>query len=342
MATDPLGLLMQAWRSFKVQWRRLCPPEVVRPGSGELPKLPELSENSTIDVGDWLHALGNAMGDLSNTSATWWTEILKALDVFYKDYIVASPVGRLSLKPEVYETAILKDSRWVRVDKRAATMILASLPSTVSAEILASRLVGTFQVLTRVIVLYRPGSTAERQQILKGPGESPFSIHSSGSSGWARWRRRAGDVGLTCPDPTILLRGLDGLTKKVLSDHTDLAFRLNMTRYTLDVDTKPSDKGVMDLHQSLLSELAQVAFRGRAKQGSTPSMKTIIQTTSGTTTTGAGDGTTPHEGNGGNKNKMANTPCKFSLRQWLQEGSEVPALPRGRPQAETRTLLDVW
>ena len=257
------------------------------------------------------------MGDLSNTSATWWTEILKALDVFYKDYIVASPVGKLSLKPEVYETVILKDSRWVRVDKRAATMILASLTSTVSAEILASRLVGTFQVLTRVIVLYRPGSTAESQQILKAlespPSASTAAEAVDGLRRWARWRRRAGDVGLTCPDPTILLRGLDGLTKRVLSDHTDLAFRLNMTRYTLEVDTKPSEKGVMDLHQSLLSELEQVAFRGRAKQGSTPSMKTIIQPTSGTTTTGAGDGTTPHEGNGGNKNKMANIPCKFFL-----------------------------
>ena len=317
-SADPMDLLMQGMAQLQSAMAvsmsgKAGEPEVVKPGSGELPKLPDLSENSAIDVGDWIHALGNAMGDLSNTSSVWWAEILKALDVFYKDYIVASPVGKLSLKPEAYETATLKDVRWTRVDKRAATMILASLPNAVSAEILASRLVGTLQVLTRVIVLYRPGSTAERQQILKALESPPSATTATeaveGLRRWARWRRRAGDVGLTCPDPTILLRGLDGLTKKVLGDHSELAFRLNMTRYTLEVDTKPSEKGVMDLHQALLSELEQVAFRGRAKPTNVPSLKTMTATTTGATSSGSGG----VDHGGGNKNKAAGTPCKFFL-----------------------------
>ena len=37
-------------------------PEHVKPGISELPRLPELSETSCIDVGDWLHALHVSYG----------------------------------------------------------------------------------------------------------------------------------------------------------------------------------------------------------------------------------------------------------------------------------------
>ena len=46
-------------------------------------------------------------------------------------------------------------------------MLLASLPEPIRAEVLASRLTGALQVLGRVMVLYRPGSAAERQQVLR-------------------------------------------------------------------------------------------------------------------------------------------------------------------------------
>ena len=46
-------------------------PEHMKPGISELPRPPELSATSYIDVGDWLYALENPMGDLSNSSAAW-------------------------------------------------------------------------------------------------------------------------------------------------------------------------------------------------------------------------------------------------------------------------------
>ena len=76
------------------------------------------------------------------------------------------PMQRLALKPEDYETPELKDPKWSRVDKRAASMLLASVPERVRDEILASRLSGSLALLARVVVLHRPGSVVERQQIL--------------------------------------------------------------------------------------------------------------------------------------------------------------------------------
>ena len=68
------------------------------------------------------------------------------------------------------------------------------------------------------------------------------------------------DVRLQRPDPSVLLRGLDGLTKKPLLDHQDISCRISMLRHTLEVDTRPTEKGVWDLHNALVSEFEQVAY----------------------------------------------------------------------------------
>eukprot|EP00439_Symbiodinium_sp_Y106_P015829 s83_g2.t1 len=256
-------------------------PEHVKPGISELPRLPELSETSCIDVGDWLHALQCPMGDLSNSSAAWW-KVLLCLDRFYDAYLKSSNLTKLSFRPESFASAAIKEDKWSRVDKRATSMLLASLPESVRTEILASRLTGALQVLGRVMVLYRPGSTAERQQIFKAL-ETPAEAANAGEAvyalrRWSRWLHRAGDVGLQRPDPSILLRGLDGIVKKVIKEHIEILFRINMTRYTLEVDVKPSQQAVEDLHRALLSEFEQVAFRGRDKTTEQPTLRTVTMT----------------------------------------------------------------
>ena len=75
-------------------------------------------------------------------------------------------------------------------------------------------------------------------------------------------------MGLQQPGPSILWRGVDNIVKRVLQDYGEIQFRVNMLRYALEVDAKPTLKSVQNLHQSLL---AQVAFRGRQKTTTNPS-----------------------------------------------------------------------
>ena len=87
----------------------------------------------------------------------------------------SSHAGKLALKPGSYESEGLKDPKWARVDKRAAAMILGSVPDTVKSELLSARVIGTLPMLA----LYRPGSVAERQQILKAlenPGTAANAV----------------------------------------------------------------------------------------------------------------------------------------------------------------------
>ncbi|CAE7207099.1 RE1 [Symbiodinium natans] len=235
---------------------------VVKPGLVDLPRLAEASDTSAIDVGDWLHSLMNPMGDLSNSSSSWWHAILTSLEAYYQAYLRASTRDKLSLRPETFACAEVGDSKWSRVDKRAASMILASLPESVRGEVMAARLSGTLQILARVIVLYRPGGAAERQQVLKAL-ESPTVASTpleavEALRRWSRWLR-----GLQPPDSSVLLKGLDMMVRKPITESSEISFRIGILRYNLEVDTKPCTATVKELHQALLSEFEQVAFKGR-------------------------------------------------------------------------------
>ena len=332
-SADPIGMLAQGMVQLQTTMtaslsRANNEVEVVKPGITELPKLADLTETSCLDIGDWLHALECPMGDISNTSSVWWRGILSSLDEYYKAYLESSNMGKLALKVENFASPLVKEPRWSRVDKRATSMLLASVPETVRAEALAMRLTGALQVLGRILVLYRPGSSAERQQILKAL-EAPTPSTNAPEAveqlrKWTRWLRRSEDVGLKSPDASILLRGLDSLVRKPLQDHAEIAFRVNILRYQLEVDTKPTQSAIMNLHSTLLSEFEQVAFKGRGRAGtSVATMKGLSMPTAGSTpstTTTAGTGGEPD----GAKGRAS--PCKFFL---TDNGCRRGIQPRG-------------
>ena len=320
---DPLGALVQGMAQLQTAMSesltsRTKEPEVVKPGLSELPKLADLGQNSAIDVGDWLHGLQNHMGDLSNNSGQWWAEVLTCLSSYYEAYLAASHVGKLTLKAEDYESDYLKNEKWSRVDKRASSMILASVPENVKAEILSTRLVGTLAMLARVVVLYRPGSLAERQQVLRAlesPGQAANAAEAvTELRKWARWLARATDIGVQCPDASVLVKGLDNIVKRVLPEHVDISFRVSMLRYTLEVDTRPTVKGAKDLQQALMSELEQVAFRGRAGNNQQiPSVKAAAVST-GTQATKVDQGQAQGTGSpNGQPKAKAKPACRFFL-----------------------------
>ncbi|CAE7803587.1 RE1 [Symbiodinium sp. CCMP2592] len=289
-------------------------PEQIRPGTtaSELPKLSE-GEMAAINVGDWLHGLSGPMGDLTDGSAQWWSQVLASLEAFYKDYIHASAVKKLQLKADDYAQDMLKEAKWLRVDKRAATMLLQAIPDSIKTEVLANRLQTTLSILARILTIYRPGSAVERQQVLKAL-ESPTTASSPMElvevlRRWARWLKRAQDLALQVPDPSILLRGLDAASRTQLEKHGEVAFRANMLRYSLELDSAPSLISVVKLQSHLLAEFEQIAYRGRTRTTSTttPSMKAMGAAAQ------EGQGGASPKGTGSPSTTATSRPCKFFL-----------------------------
>ncbi|CAE7479613.1 GIP, partial [Symbiodinium necroappetens] len=149
-------------------------PEAIRPGvsGSELPKLPDADEFAAINVGDWLHGLAGPMGDLTDGSSTWWGCVIQSLEEYYKVFLSSTAVKKVQLRAEEFAVPTLADPRWSRVDKRAATMLLQAVPENIKSELLANRLSTTLSILARILTIYRPGSSVERQQVLKAL-ESP-------------------------------------------------------------------------------------------------------------------------------------------------------------------------
>ncbi|CAE7215856.1 GIP [Symbiodinium sp. CCMP2592] len=231
--------------------------------SVEAPKLPEISESSSVDFGDWLYCLEHSMGDLSASSAEWWRMVVKDAQDYYDKYQQADQFARLALKPE--QCTGLQDPKWTRVDRRGASLLIAATPDDVKKEIIASRAKTTLEVLSRLMVLYRPGSAVEKGQLLKKienpePASTPQEAVESLRQ-WLRYYQRARDLRLGTPDPSILVRALDSMLKKPITDNQEITFRMNLLRYHLKVDFAPTEDNVLAVHRAFLAEFEQLGFR---------------------------------------------------------------------------------
>ena len=90
-------------------------------------------------------------------------------------------------------------------------MLLQAVPENIRSELMANRLGTTLAILCRIIVIYRPGSSIERQQVLKalecpGVGTTPLELVEILRK-WSRnWMLRQG------PSWKRTRRSLSGLT----------------------------------------------------------------------------------------------------------------------------------
>ena len=217
--------------------------EMVR-SQTDLHVLPEwTSENAPVDFSDWLLLVSAQMADLSTSSATWWDLTVSEARDWYKKHQFLKPLEKL--KHLARPSAELLAPRWNRLEKRASTMLLRSIPDA------------------------QRGGGQEKQAVLlaiESPAEaSSISEGTHGLRKWLRWKRRAEEVGVTLPDASVLLRGLDRLMGKVLQSNAALNFRIQLARTTLMIDAIPTLSSVEQYAECLLAELDQFSYSARKK-----------------------------------------------------------------------------
>ena len=242
----------------------------------ELPKLVHWDpESGPIDFNDWLALIQPYMEDLADTATEWWSEMLAAVQKWYDDHMSATPLARLTHDCQAPATLALK--KWTRLERRASAMLMSSIPEPLKDEILSSRLVTTFGILCKLYVAYQPGGLAEKSLVLTAlespKEETTLDRGVSGLRKWIRWRRRAKDIGVGVPDPTVLVRGLTKMTKRILAAHPDLAFRISLARNTLLLDSVPNHTTVGQFADHLLAELEQLHLQERKKKEPVPTVQ---------------------------------------------------------------------
>ena len=240
--------------------------ETVKAGFAELPRLGEFSpENGPIELGDWFTIIHPLMSDLSDSSMEWWDLLLKEAREWYEEYMKEIPLNRVNMVPKTPE--VLGVRKWSRLERRAASLIIQAVPETVRDEMIATNTVSAYGAICRLLVVYQPGGLGEKGVVLRAleePVEAatiPEALKSLRK--WLRWRRRASEMNLALPDPTVMMRGLSKMIRKVVETNRELSFRISLARNTLRVDSVPTHGTVQQFAERLLDSGATHPLRAR-------------------------------------------------------------------------------
>ncbi|CAE7279098.1 GIP [Symbiodinium microadriaticum] len=209
----------------------------------ELMKLPEYTaETGAIDFQDYLYLAEQQIATLAAGASDWWAQTLRVAQSAYAEYQTLSPVKRLSVSAVL--TPELRDPKFQKLERKVASLVLASLPKGVRDDLIAYRVQGVHQILYRLMVIFQPGGAQDRAQLLKqldvtesasSPGEAIISIRR-----WFRLLQRARDLGVTLPDESLQVKSLSMIVRRVAEQNSDFKFRLALARTELQVDIRPT------------------------------------------------------------------------------------------------------
>ncbi|CAE7409265.1 GIP [Symbiodinium necroappetens] len=227
--------------------------------STELPALPELSGETGVEFSDWLYVAEQTIGAMSDSASSWYEKTLACVREAYARYQVASPLERLTIGPR--PAPELLEPKWVRLDRKVMTLILAAMPKMVREDAVAHRVSSVAAVLFRLHILYSPGGIAERTAVLKHlEGQSAGDQVVDAIAALRKWKRhltRSQEMHLSVPDGSILLRGLEVTVAACVQKHPEMSFRLSLARNELQLQNRPTQESVMKFYDHLMAELQQ-------------------------------------------------------------------------------------
>ena len=230
--------------------------EELKPVTITLPKLPDLGgQNPGLAAGDWLAQIRPQIADISARAMQWWDNLLDPTMQRYQQWLGSDPITRLNVQPP---TVAEMPPGFMRLEQRVTSLLLQTLPKSLA--MVANRQLGSAQIISKVLKTYQPDALGERQNTLQALTATQTASSSADASAslrlWERHYGRAGELGATLPDPTLMTGALDKIMSKLLQTNPQPTFRLNAFRMQAKADTSPSIETVQQLHQMLLAEVA--------------------------------------------------------------------------------------
>ena len=203
----------------------------------------EGSSDASVVTGDWLARLGPIMRSMSPSAAIWWQQSLQSATDYYNLWLKADPLERLEIKSRAI--AVVRD--WgglALVEERAAVLLLLqAIPADLQSEAVSVRALSTVSLLFLIYSRFQPGGSSEKASILafltqpSVDGSQGVVSNHAALRKWERLYRRCVELGLSPPDPTLLVRALDSLGRVITNKSTHAAFRLSTYRLQSQLDS---------------------------------------------------------------------------------------------------------
>ena len=275
-----------------------------------VPKLPE--PDAAVTAADWIAQVTVIMADLSSGSKDWWALLVSEARAAYEGWAQTPAIERAAIR--AMPSPELGSDKYSRLESRAFSMIHASLPRSIAEELLAERTLDCLSTLFLIMKTFQPGGLQERSRLIEalcspGVGVSPKDVVDRLRS-WTRHYARAASMGVSIPDASVLMKGIDVLSSAQLAKHHQVSFRMSVVRTRLTLDHAPTHSNVKDFAQALQSEFAMLAIAG-VDDGSGKGPKSArISKCEAQEEEGKGGGKA--SGSGDSKQK----PCKY----WFSKG----------------------
>ena len=315
--TEPLQLLVQGMRQLQqVYMGKGETGDSELKGGIELPQMPEVTADSAVSFSDWLYETEQAVGGLSDRAAGWFTMCLKSARETYELYQMSDPLARLTLEP--LRPPELQDEKWSRLERRVLTLLLGTLQRQAKDDAVTHRISSVSGLLFRLHVLYAPGGSAERASILRhleGASGSPNVTETVAAL--RRWRRhlqRADEMHVAIPDPSVLLRAVELMAAKSLEVHSEIKFRLSLSKSQLQLQYRPTLENVLKYYNHVLAELQQVAparQQGSQNTGAHQDATKLKGMNAATHGAGTGESGSPSRRTGETSPASGKVPCRY-------------------------------
>ena len=191
------------------------------------------------------------------------------------------------------------------------SLLLQSIPKGIKDEVVAARELTTTGILFRIFRTLQPGGMAERSRLLEDLTTASSTKTAQDTVAALRlWKRKASRAAELCtqlPDPLLMIRTLDGISKPIVNGSTQASFRIATFRMNHNLDVRPSIENRWLFYDLLLAEAenavhsTSTAIVSECKTPAKPSVK-ALQSPS---TAKSSESSTP-----------STWPCKF----WLTDG----------------------
>ena len=207
------------------------------------------------------------MRSMSPSAAIWWQQSLQSATDYYNLWLKADPLERLEIKSRAI--AVVRD--WgglALVEERAAVLLLQAIPADLQSEAVSVRALSTVSLLFLIYSRFQPGGSSEKASILafltqpSVEGSQGVVSNHAALRKWVRLYRRCVELGLSPPDPTLLVRALDSLGRVITNKSTHTAFRLSTYRLQSQLDSQPTEATVLQFCQLLTAELETLMLSG--------------------------------------------------------------------------------
>ena len=240
-------------------------PELLK-GAVTLPALPEpYQDSSAVLFLEWIYETGQLVGSITDKATSWWNNNLELAKDAYHKFQNESPLKRLSIVAGNDDA--VDGEKWARLEKRVMALLLASMSSSVKAEITMLRIDRVKHCLYKLYTIYAPGGASERASLIKQLEYiQPHGNIIDMIAALRRWKKligRAAEMGVSLPDGSVLLVAVEAAIKPVTEAQKDVNFKLNMAKNELGLPYKPALSSVLTYADHVIAELQQVIPYGK-------------------------------------------------------------------------------